>query len=445
MKNSLSACFGIQMMTLPVLLHSFYEVPVYAPLLNLAVLPLMGPLLTAGIICGLLGMCLPAAAVPAAWFCRTILGFVEGLAGFSCRIPGALYCGGCPGKWQIAVYYMGLGAGIFLWRRKKCRKKRSAKKEAELGQPGLRIWGWIRETGVYGAVYVVCLLALLWRSQPEFQITMLDVGQGDGIFFQTRGGNIYLVDGGSSSEKEVGRYILEPFFKYNGKNRIDYLLVSHLDADHISGIEELLKEGLLEIGCLVLPGTTGVEGAAKLLEMDEEEIFVNVDEAAVSLLSLAGECGVPVRFMRAGDSLQEGELLLRCLGPQAEYSYENRNAGSMVLSLEYKELRILLTGDLEGSGECQVLDGGFPCEAYDILKVAHHGSKYTTGEDWLSRVQPKLSLISCGEENSYGHPHEELLERLRAAKSLIYQTSESGAVEIESSGKKYRVKTWKGL
>ncbi len=422
LRDGLTACLAIQIVTLPVLLRSFYEIPVYAPFLNLLVLPLMGLLLGAGLFSGILGLFLPAAALPFVWACRFILRFVELAAGISGGMPGAVYCGGCPEGWQIAVYYGGLGVILLVWKMRE-NKKRTGK---------------IKRGGknclIYGGIYMGCILTILWRDHPGLRITMLDVGQGDAIFFQAEGGNTYLVDGGSSSEKNIGRYVLEPFFKYNGEPEVDYLLASHLDADHISGVREILEEGLLEVGCLILPGTAEIRQA-----IGQEE----GDNAASGLAALAEECKVPVRFMKAGDTLQEGALTLCCLGPEGGVSYENRNAGSLVLSLKYKEFHVLFTGDLEGSGERRVLERGFPEKAYDILKVAHHGSRYTTGEEWLSRVRPRVSLISCGKENAYGHPHEELLERIGKTGSRIYLTPRDGAVCVESDGEKYRVRAWR--
>ncbi len=421
--DGLCACLGIQMVTLPVLLCCFYEVPVYAPLLNLLVIPLMAPLLGAALVCLALELLFPPTVPLAAWICHGILGLVERLAIAFGKLPGAVFCGGCPRAWQIVLYY---AEGILLlgiWQGKKGKgQKDSPETTRRIGKGAGLCLG-----------YVLCLFILLWRREPLFSMTLLDVGQGDAIFFTTRGGNSYLMDGGSSSEKDTGAYILEPFFKYQGRSRVDVLLVSHLDWDHISGITELLEGELLEVGCLILPGASGGKAGAQRAE---------TDEAYQKLWKLAEKKGIPVQVMNAGDCLQEGELTLRCLGPKKGESYESRNAASLVLSLTYKDLRILLTGDLEGEGERRVLEQEL-CDGYHILKVAHHGSQYSTEEEWLSRVRPVVGLISCGEENSYGHPHKELLERLEQRGCRIYMTPRDGAVTIKSDGSSYEVETFR--
>ena len=215
LRDGLVTCLAIQVMTLPVLLRSFYEIPVYAPFLNLVVIPLMGLLLGAGLLCGLLGLFLPGAAFPFVWACRMILGFVELAAGVSSRMPGAVYCAGCPKGWQIALYYGGLGVILLLWKAGKAGRA-GGTKACRKGKPGCG--GGTGKAGFrIGMIYLGCLLALLWRGGPKFRLAMLDVGQGDAVFFQAKGGNTYLVDGGSSSEKDIGKYVLEPFFKYYGE------------------------------------------------------------------------------------------------------------------------------------------------------------------------------------------------------------------------------------
>ena len=429
LKDGFCTSLSVQIMTLPVLLYCFYQVPLYAPLLNLLVVPLMGPLLTAGLVCVSLSWAssfpgvevlvggLAGIARIFAWVCHGILWVVEQGARISSSFVGAMLTTGRPETWQIVVYYLGvlgflLFAGMHRWKREKNRSQEKSKE-----------WSF-KARLLAGAVYAAALLVLFLRPEPEFTMTMLDVGQGDSIYFKTRGGSSFLMDGGSSSEELVGQYILEPFLKCQGQAELDYVLISHGDEDHVSGIREILDGNLLSVGCLILP------------ESGRE------DETCRELAALAKGRGTSVIWMKAGDRLQDRKLLLRCLAPEKGRVYEDKNAGSLVLSLEYKSLHILLTGDLEGSGERLVLEQGLLEKDYDILKVAHHGSRYSTGEDWLSKVQPEVSLISCGEDNSYGHPHGELLERLKKAGSRIYRTSQKGAVTVTSNGQTYEVQTY---
>lgn len=408
--DGIATCLGIQIMTLPILMKYFYEVPSYSIVLNLLVVPCMPALLILGLVC-MLGRFRPAA-----WGCAGILWLVERVAEAGSRLPMNSLTTGAPERWQMSLYYLGLG-GLLLygWLRRERERE-----EQEAGTKTKR-----KERIIFGSVYGICLVLLFARFRPEFTMTMLDVGQGDGIYIQTRGGCTFLIDGGSTSEDGIGQYILEPYLKYKGEEKLDYILVSHGDEDHISGVREILVGDLLEVGCLILPASG----------KDEE----NCEE----LEKLAKEQGVTVRWMAAGDSIQDQKLFLRCLGPETGVTYESENAGSLVLSLEYEKLRILLTGDLEGSGEALVMEKlqgeSLEVGTYDILKVAHHGSAYSTGEKFLSLVRPSVCLISCGRENAYGHPHEELLERLEKAGCGVYRTDLCGALTVVSNGKKYKI------
>ena len=143
----------------------------------------------------------------------------------------------------------------------------------------------------------------------------------------------------------------------------------------------------------------------------------------------AQKAGIMVEYLKKGDEICAGELTVSVLHPGAGEDYTGEeNAGSVVLQLSCGACRALLTGDLEGSGEEEVLGAAERCQ---ILKVAHHGSRNSTSEAFLNRIQPQISLISCAWPGRYGHPHRELLERLRACKSHIYGTPVDGAVTVQ--------------
>lgn len=137
--------------------------------------------------------------------------------------------------------------------------------------------------------------------------------------------------------------------------------------------------------------------------------------------------------------------MLTCLHPEKSYVNSDANAGSMVLYLTYGSFSALFTGDLEGQGEEQVTErlarmretGGLP-ERITLLKAAHHGSKNSTKEAFLELVNPRLTLISAGQDNSYGHPHKETLARLEAQGSAVLQTPVSGAVTVKVRGEKVK-------
>ena len=158
-------------------------------------------------------------------------------------------------------------------------------------------------------------------------------------------------------------------------------------------------------------------------------VWMKGSEKENPFILAAQKAGIMVEYLKKGDEIRAGELTVSVLHPGAGEDYTGEeNAGSVVLQLSCGACRALLTGDLEGSGEEEVLGAAERCQ---ILKVAHHGSRNSTSEAFLNRIQPQISLISCAWPGRYGHPHRELLERLRACKSHIYGTPVDGAVTVQ--------------
>lgn len=241
-----------------------------------------------------------------------------------------------------------------------------------------------------------------------------------------------MIDGGSSTVSEVGKYRIEPFLKSEGVGKLDYVWVSHGDADHVNGIQEMLmrREVGIRINNLVLPPKDFWNKELKMLA------------------STAEKKGVNVLIMKIGQKYQEGDVEIMCLAPEADGAQDEEepsaNENSMVLSLSYKEFDMLFTGDLEGEGEERVTEilekgqaaGNLP-SAYEVLKVGHHGSKNGTGETFLEAVRPEAAFCSAGKKNRYRHPHAETLERLAKWDVSLYNTKDRSAVKLYTDGKKY--------
>lgn len=406
------ASMAVQMFLFPVTLYFFFEIPSYSVILNLVVIPLMSLILGAGLIGSVVYCMFP-------WFGENILrgtGIIFKLYDFLCewcmRLPFSRLVIGKP-KWQQVVICYGAML-IFLicigkWKEKEENRKNNWKRCARV----------LVLTMILG-------ISIPWRQKQEsMQITMLDVGQGDGIYMRGPSGMDYFIDGGSSDVKEVGKYRVESFLKSQGVGRLDYVFLSHGDADHISGIQEMLvrqKVGI-RIQNLVLP---------------VENVW---DEGLIKLAQTALENGTKVVTIGAGQELTEENLRIICLQPGTSFVEESGNAASMVLKVQYKEFDLLLTGDVEGKGE-EILTQNKSVGKIDVLKVAHHGSKNSTTKEFLDLAKPKVALISAGQRNSYGHPHKETLKRLQEYGVRIYNTQEAGAVTIETDGKRMRIEEY---
>ncbi len=406
--SSLLASLSIQITSLPVLLYFFYEIPTYGIFLNLLVLPLVSVILALSLSGGILGLFVPALSSPLLYSATQILRFYEALCRLFLKLPEPIQIFGRPSPGQIVIYYLLLA--VSLW-------TAGSKGKWEICRGRLR-----------PLLVLLCMLlsvAILLQRRPVsgLRLTMLDVGQGDGLFLQEENGATVLIDGGSSDVSRAGTYRIMPYLKYYGIRRIDYMIMSHSDEDHISGQRELLEnpQSGIEIGCYLMP---------YLPQESQDESYRKIKETA-------RKAGVPVRFFNTGDSIRIGDAELLCLHPDREFKNDSPNACSVTLSLNYGSFHMLLTGDLEKEGEEAVLKrlrerGNI---RYTMLKTAHHGSKNSTGDAFLSSVQPSAALISCGRKNRYGHPHQELLERLKTAGSRIFRTDESGAVRIDTNGK----------
>ena len=428
----------LQIGTLPVVMHSFYQITPYAPLINLAVVPCMSLVMVSGLAGGLAGLVSPAAGTVLAAPCHYLLRLFELLCRLERKLPGAVIITGCPSGWKIAVYY-GLLSVICIAAFYGMGNRGAFPAEKILNR--IRIAGRQKKTGmvlVYrfgtAVILMAAILLLGSRSPCELRITFLDVGQGDGILLEA-GDFTCLIDGGSSSVDQVWQYRIENTLKYYGISRFDAVFLSHGDQDHISGIQEMLEKyeenlfgvnvGGITLGKLVFPDT-GYE-----------------DEKLETLASEAAKHSIAVEHLKAGGGIRMGSLQLSCLSPSPENSVGDSNQDSMVLFLKYGDFSALFTGDLEKEGEQMLLERyGSRVSGVTLLKVGHHGSKYGTSEAFLSVLSPRAAVISCGKNNRYGHPAEELLERLNRYRTKIFRTDQDGAVTVWMERGQVRVKAY---
>ena len=273
------------------------------------------------------------------------------------------------------------------------------------------------------------------RKVTVLRISFIDVGQGESILMENPSGTVYLIDGGSTSVNQVGKYRIVGAVKYYGISDIDYVIITHPDTDHISAVEELLNDMKSPV-----PGNGGNEGTGNkknsTMGIAIHHILIPTVQGNNNynmLCELAREKGVEIINLHAGMVMTDGELAMKCLHPAIGYTSESVNDHSAVLDISYGSFTALMTGDLEEDGENILLnDNVLNKGGYDILKVSHHGSKYSSTEGFLEAVSPKAAVISAGENNSYGHPHKETLDRLSHAGAEIFVTAQSGEIIVEA-------------
>ncbi|MBR3007216.1 MAG: DNA internalization-related competence protein ComEC/Rec2 [Stomatobaculum sp.] len=400
--SAVAASFSVFFSSLPVTAWWFFAVPVWGPLLNLAVIPLMQYVLWAGLAALLLsGIGAAGAAGAAAAAVRCILRFYTLLCGAAETLPFHRVLIGRPSFLQIALYYLLL---LLVWI--------FFRKALTSGPGRLRVCaallsGFLLTSG--------CLLLRPFRGR-EAVLWFLDVGQGDAIVVEYRDSCV-LIDGGSSSSLQNGKYTLRPFLESRGRSFVETAFITHADQDHTNGVMYLLEEDPdLQVGQVVL--NAAAEG----------------DERYDRIRKAAGQR--PVRYMAAGD--RRG--CFACLWPDREHPPGDTNEQSLVMLFECCGHRCLFTGDAGQESEEKLLEmlrkeqlsGREDCipGPVDVLKAGHHGSAGSTGEELLTAFPPETAVLSYGEGNRYGHPHRETLKRLRACGAVIRSTAEEGAVKI---------------
>jgi competence protein ComEC len=251
-------------------------------------------------------------------------------------------------------------------------------------------------------------------------VKMLDVGQGDCIYLETKGGLHMLIDGGSSSASEIGKYTILPFLKYNGVRKLDYVIVTHADKDHISGIVEMLEE------------------ERAMVPMIEHLILPDIplalrDDSYLKVEMLAKRKGCEVLYFSKGKGISYKDFSLTCLFPSKDIQTGgkwDKNELSLVCQVELNATKFLFTGDLGELGELWLLEHHL-LGSVSALKVGHHGSKNSSSMEFLAKVMPEIALISCGKDNVYGHPGVETLERLREVESEVWNTAECGQIVVD--------------
>ena len=258
------------------------------------------------------------------------------------------------------------------------------------------------------------------RGSDFLEITFFDVGQGDATLIETPRRSQILIDGGPDSS------ILEklnenlPFWD----RTIDLLVLTHPDNDHISGLLHVLADYKVEN---IL--WTGVVREASVFEKWQE---------------LIGKEGARIIIARAGQEIIADGVSLKVLFPFESLegeSVKDANNTSIVAKLDFGENSFLFTGDVYESTEKKLAERGVAINS-NVLKVAHHGSKTSTCEEFVAKVLPEIAVISAGSDNSYGHPHEQTLDTLQKYDITIFRTDLQGDIKIISDGKNYGIPTF---
>jgi competence protein ComEC len=409
---------ALQAGMLPLMARDFHRIPLSAPVVNLAAVPLTGLVVPLGFLTLALGLIFPAAgkllAAPLAWLTALLLHIVQWFAHFhrwSYRIPG-------PPWWLTVLFFAAalLLAGEMRW-----------------NHP-------LRRIMVRGLclVFIACALTIAIypfgekRTKGRLELTVLDVGQGDSLFVVSPGGKTLLIDGGGAfggfpgheehNGIDPGEEAVSPYLWSRGFQKLDVVALTHAHQDHLGGLTAILEN--FRVARLWIGREVSSQALARLEE-------------------LARQRNIPIEHELRGKSFHwdgvDGDFLWPEIPPE-EVAPTARNNDSLVLRLHYGFETFLLPGDAEKQVEREILaENGDAALRSDVLKIGHHGSKNSTTREFLAAVQPRYGIISAGEDNAYGHPSAELVERLENAGVRILRTDRDGSVHLLTDGSRLEI------
>lgn len=247
-------------------------------------------------------------------------------------------------------------------------------------------------------------------SKPEgmLEVHYIDVGQGDATLIKC-GSHAMLIDGGNNNKGTT----VQLYLKKQGVESLDYVIGTHPDADHIGGLDVIVYK--YNCDTVIMP--------------DYEKDTKTYQE----LVDVIHDKNMKITYPLVGEQYALGEAKFTIIAPNSNSYGGNANDYSVAILLEYGKNRFLFTGDAEEASETEMLSNGIELSA-DVYKVAHHGSRSASTQEFLNAVRPKYAVISCGEENSYGHPHAEVLNRLRSMGVEVFRTDEQGSIIASSDG-----------
>lgn len=386
----ISGGISICIATLPIYLYNYFYFPIYSLLINLIVIPLMSIML----FCSLLALAISIIYIPAgnlvSLIPHIILVFYDKICHIIDVIPFNRMVTGKPQPWQIMIYCLIVGITLFFI-------NRTTRLQLMLN------------------LIAAGLILTLHFVPSGVHFTAVDVGQGDSLYIQDEYGTSVLIDGGSTSVSDLNKYRLSPYLLSQGVSHLDAVFITHMDADHYNGILDMIIDH----------GTNSPQIDSLILTTSEIE---GQSDAYKEIVKEASHAKIPILNITQGDFYQRGRVKLYCLYPDSTCNGKDTNSESLVMLLDGDGGDILLTGDIESPAE-QNMTTKIISDPL-ILKVAHHGSKYSTSNEFLSTWNPDLALISAGKDNSYGHPHKEMLDRLAQRNIPYFCTTDYGAITI---------------
>jgi competence protein ComEC len=403
--TAVAVSVGAQAAVTPVMLTHFNQLSLVGIAANLIVVPLAAVATTLGMLALLVAL---ASAVAADVFFQAlwlVLLALRAAVWAAAAVPAAMVHLPAPGWAAIIAWTGALALVPVLGARRWTRPAAAGCLAAALA---LSIWPWVKP------------------GDGRLRVTFLDVGQGDSIVVEVPEGPRLLVDGGPAGARrlDVGERVVAPFLWNRPAARLDAVAVSHSDPDHSGGLRAVLTR-------------------FRVSELWENGRWGPGSEDTLRAAERSGACR---RTLVAGQRMWLGSALITVLNPDGtlpldEPPPKGENEESLVLRLDWRGFSLLLTGDLGRPGEERVLASHAPVRAL-ALKVGHHGSRFSSTDEFLAATRAAVAVISVGARNPFRHPTPEALARLEAAGARIYRTDRDGAVILETDGVTLWITRW---
>ena len=427
--SALIVCIAVQIMAFPILAYHFYEVNLSSIILNLIVVPLAGFVIYSGaaVIFGGLISDIFKFFTASEINLYTILGapahyilkLFKNLALLGDNLPLSSVRTGRPGNLQITFYYL-LLSFVLISLKKYCHNKNKKNKVTK-----------------NNILICVLLLILLFTFSPlilkqtysdKLKIVNLDVGQGDSCLILDRRKAV-IIDGGSSTRRDIYEAVIDKTLGFYGINKLDAVFISHADADHVNGIEDMIGDKDIKIGMLIFPKPAA-----------NHEKYKRIEEKFYSF-----ENKKP-KYIKTGDEIHISERLsIKCIQEGIEDG-QDVNRHSSFLMINYGEFNMLSTGDAVAKDEIRAsfrLKNELGVERISFFKAGHHGSGGSNTKEFIDIIKPEYVFFSCARKNRYGHPDPAVVEYCLKKKARCLFSYSSGAVIIECDKDGFDVRHWR--
>lgn len=422
--------FVAQVAALPLTAYHFSLVSLIAPVAGILLVPISELLLVSGMAVAGLSALIPIPAMawmPIHWLCQFLLQTTQVFAApdfAAVALPP-------PPAGSVIAFYVAFVVLSLTFRHLATRRTFFPETPPRRSTVQLAAFPLAALFALPLLVVLPPILAAKLQSN-QLRVTFLDVGQGDSTVIETPDGAVAVIDGGGypgTDERytgDPGSRIVVPFLRRRGINRIDVLVPTHPDEDHVQGLIAVTRAFPIR---RVLDGGVpdgGNDASARLRQLLQRKI-------------------IPVTKARRGQTIPLGTsgVMLDVLHPAETLLTNTRsftNGNSIILRLRYRNATMLFTADAEEAAEANLLQSGMPLQA-DVLKVGHHGSRSSSGQSFLATVSPSVAIISCGRENSFGHPAGDVLAKLKVVGATTYRTDRQGAIVVTTDGKRISVAT----